>query len=356
MESVQRDIIDITEIYRELKAHRRRLIIAPIVAFILAVAWILPVPRTYTSTVSLAPEISTGSSGTLGEIASNFGIDLSAGQNVDAFYPALYPSLLESTDFIVQLFDVQVKTLKGDVCTDYYTYLAKHQKSSFWTKPFNAAKRKLNELLEEPVQIPQNKKSGKRVTDPTFLTKQENDVIKAITSNVKCMVDKKTEVITITVTDQDPLICAMIADSVQNRLQAFIIDYRTRKARIDVNYYKELQHEAKSKYEASIQAYSAFSDSHVNSVMETTAARKSALNSEVQSKLAVYNSVTAQLQAAEAKLQERTPSFTMIQRPIVPIRPSGPKRMLFVAGMFIITFFLTAIWTIRRQLFKVKES
>ena len=34
------------------------------------------------------------------------------------------------------------------------------------------------------------------------------------------------------------------------------------------------------------------------------------------------------MSTATARLQERTPAFTVIQQAAVPVRPSGPKRML----------------------------
>jgi capsular polysaccharide biosynthesis protein len=66
----------------------------------------------------------------------------------------------------------------------------------------------------------------------------------AINKKMVCEVDKKTNVITITVTDQDPLIAATVADSVQIYLQRAITEYRTKKARVDLEYVDKLFAEA----------------------------------------------------------------------------------------------------------------
>lgn len=66
---------------------------------------------------------------------------------------------------------------------------------------------------------------------------------------IKCSVDKKDYVISISVDDQDPLICATIADTVRARLQQFITEYRTSKARTDLEYYQKMCKDAKEKYE-----------------------------------------------------------------------------------------------------------
>ena len=50
------------------------------------------------------------------------------------------------------------------------------------------------------------------------------NVIGLMDKNISCNVDKRTGIISISVNDQDPLVCATIADSVRCKLQNFIID------------------------------------------------------------------------------------------------------------------------------------
>jgi uncharacterized protein involved in exopolysaccharide biosynthesis len=60
--------------------------------------------------------------------------------------------------------------------------------------------------------------------------------------------------------------------------------------------------------------------------------------------------LSTQLQAAKAKVQERTPAFTIIQGAAVPVKPTGPKRMLFVIGMVFLAFIGTAFHVVRKDL------
>jgi LPS O-antigen subunit length determinant protein (WzzB/FepE family) len=64
------------------------------------------------------------------------------------------------------------------------------------------------------------------------------------------------------------------------------------------------------------------------------------------------NSLTAmetQLQATKVKLQEKTPAFTTLKSATVPIKPTGPKRMLFVLGMLILTSVATAGYILKKN-------
>ena len=60
--------------------------------------------------------------------------------------------------------------------------------------------------------------------------------------------------------------------------------------------------------------------------------------------------MVTQYQAAKAKVQERTPAFTMIKGAAVPIKASEPKRMLFVAAMLFFALIGTSMYIIREDL------
>ena len=117
--------IDVLAIAKEMKKHKKQYLIALPVTFVLSCLLILCVPRYYTSTAKLAPEISSFSSSSLGDIASSFGFDIGGNSaNGDAIFPELYPELIESNDFMVGMFDVKVKSKDGSINTTYYDYLA----------------------------------------------------------------------------------------------------------------------------------------------------------------------------------------------------------------------------------------
>lgn len=74
---------------------------------------------------------------------------------------------------------------------------------------------------------------------------------------------------TIEVQDQDPLVCATLADSIKEHLQTFITEYRTKKARIDLEYYEKLTKEAKASYDKAREKYAAFSDATTNAALRS---------------------------------------------------------------------------------------
>lgn len=351
--NIKQETIDLQELFTKLMAKKKLFVKVVCIAFVLSTAWILPEPRTYTTTVTLAPEVSSlAGGGALGDLAANFGFDLGSSQSADALYPTLYPDIMGSTTFAISLFDVRVKSLDGDVDTTYYNYLDKHQKISFWKWPIRWVSKQITLLTATPEVAPSAANvdpQGKKYNE-FFYSKRQAAIINMIQDRIKCSVDKKTDVITFSIVDQDRVICATMADSICQRLQDYIIEYRTRKAKVDVDYYAKMELKAKKDYEQALARYSGYSDAHFDSYLQSTQSRKEALNNDVQMMLNIYNTASAQYQSALSKLQEKTPSFTIIQPAVVPQKPTGPKRMIFIIGMVLLSMIATALWILRKDI------
>lgn len=332
------DTIDLRVVYHKLVNRKKFFYKTWIITFVVACALILCVPRYYVVEMKLAPELGgTSTGGTLSSMLSSFGVDLGGMESSDAISPLIYPDLFSSSDFISSLFDIEVEKLDGSVKTDYYTYMMKYQETTLFKIPLIWARRQIKKIFPKKEY---RGGTGEGGINPFMMTEEEEMLVEGIKSKITCGVDKKTVVITIKVEDQDPLICATMADSVSKRLRDFITDYRTNKARVDYEFYKKMAKEAKAEYEEAIRRYSEYVDGNKNAVLQSFISNRDRLENEMSMKYTTYTAMNTQLEAAKAKVQERTPVFTVIQGATVPNKPAGPKRMLFVIGMlFVATFF-----------------
>lgn len=343
------EVIDLGKIAKTIWLRKKVYYKVLPVVFLLSVLWIFPEPRYYNCEVQLAPEVvGENVSGGLNSIASSFGFNLGSLANSDAIYPMLYPDLFKSNEFIVDLLDIKVKTEDGTVNTDLYTYMKQHQKQNMLTKPFRDANLWIKNLLSNDGA--NNGVKGNNKINPFYLSKKDFGIVEAIKSNINCAVDKKTDVTTINVKDQDRLVCATLADSIKQHLQNFIIRYRTSKARMDVEYYQKLAARAKKEYESATRAYATFSDSNTDAVLQSTISKRDELENDMSMKFNTYTAMNTQLQVMKAKVQERTPTFTVLKSATVPIKPAGPKRMLFVFAMLVVSFMITTLWISRKEL------
>ena len=339
--------IDFIEIGKKLWKNRKKFFIVLPATLIITYLIVFCVPRYYKCSVSLTQETSSSSSmsslGSLGSLASSMGLgSLAKGGSSDAFYAEIYPDIIKSNDFIASLMTVEIQTQKGDIKTNYYTYLRDYQKSAWWDIIKNA-------IIELFKPTPQDNYGGKDQISVFNLTERQSKLFENVQSKIFCEVDKKTDVVSITVKDQDPLVCATMANATCKKLQEFIINYRTNKARIDYEYYKKLRAEAKQNYERARQTYAAFADSNMETTLQSLKSKEEDLENEMQLKYNIYTTLNSQMQAAQAKLQEATPAFTMIQSATVPYKPAGPKRVLISLAMTILAFFVLSGYILAKE-------
>lgn len=326
--------IDFKALFGALKKHWKNYVIFISASVILGAVYALSLPAYYECQVTLVPELSLngGATSSFSSVASSFGVKLggSGSKDIDAITPNLYPDLMNSVDFKGSLFDIKVHRKDSHKMMNYYDYLLYYQQKPWWIKLFSGKDTIKNEKLN------------------TFmLTKQQTAIMKAIQNNVSCDVDEKTGVITIHVTDQDPLIAATMADSVQSRLQEFITEYRTNKARNDLENIKKLCSEAKHRYEKARQLYGSFSDSNQDLILESVRSKQEDLENDMQLQFNTYNSLAANLQASYARVQEVTPAFTTLQSATMPIEKAGPQGKKIVLLFAFIAFFgvtMYALW------------
>lgn len=340
------EVIDLRVVFRKIWDNRRLFYKVLPIVFVLSCIYIFSIPRYYTSDIKLAPEIEgSGTGSTLGNIASSFGIDLSEMQTSDAITPLLYPDLMEDNGFVAGLMNIQVKSQDGEINANYHDYLKKYQRFAWWNYPINW----LKSLLPKKADIGG---SGDGTYDPYNISRNEDAVFGLARKNIGIAIDKKTGVISISVESQDPLICKTLTDSVKEKLQVFITEYRTNKARTDYEYYKKLTADAKQDYEKIRRYYASMADASTNVRLRSVELKLEDVENDMQLKLNAYTTINTQLQAAKAKVQEKTPAFTVLKGAAVPVKPAGPKRMIFVAAMLIITIMGISLYSIKDLIFR----
>jgi len=337
-------VIDLQVLLKKIWDERKLFYKVLPIVFILSCIYILSLPRYYRTGIKLAPEMeNAGAGGTLNSIASTFGFDLSEMQTTDAITPLLYPDLLEDNGFVSKLMDMRVVSQDGEIDTNYHDYLKSYQKKAWWNYPIDW----LMNLLPKKA----DKGGSKNGYDPYNLSRREDAILNKARGSITIDIDKKTGVISIDVEDQDQLICKTLADSIKDKLQVFITEYRTNKSRIDYEYYKKLAADAKRDYEKARQSYGSLSDANTRVALRSVELKMEDMENDMQLKFNAYNTVNTQLQAAKAKVQESTPAFTMLKGAAVPVKPAGPKRMIFVIGMLILASVLLSLYIIRDIIF-----
>ncbi len=335
------DTIDLMEIAANLWNNRKKLLIWSVCGAVLGLIVAFSIPREYTTTVKLAPETNDnkGGAGGLGALASMAGISMSSGGS-DALYPMLYPDVVKSVPFLTGLLDMKVETEDDGRKLTVTQYVEEDIRSPWWGA-ITGAPFKLLAMLRSSGDdaIEKNHK-----LDNFRLTPRENDLVETLSARISASVDPKTSVISVSVTMQDPLVSAELADSVVERLKEFITDYRTNKARQDLAYAEKLNEEAQQKYYAAQQRYANYLDRNQGIVLRSAQVERERLENEVSLAFNVYNSTCQLVQRGQAKVQETMPVYAVITPATVPSSPSKPRKALILIAFTMLGFMASAVW------------
>lgn len=334
--------IDLVETILIIWKHRKW--VAKYCGFSLLIGLVIvfSIPKEYISTATIAPETTQNKGGGLSSIAAMAGFNLNSSSSIDAISPDIYPNIVKSTPFITGLFNVPVKIDRVGVDTTLYSYLYDFQRVPWWNVIITAPKKTLlwciNVFREE-----QNLTNDH---NSFTLTIDENTIAQNLSERIAIQVDKNTGLIYLSVRMQDAKISAAIADTLINNLQEYITKYRTNKARQDFIFQQELYLRKKKEYEIAQSNYTKFVDTNNNIILMSYKAEQIRLEQEMNLAYQVYSSVAQQLQLAEAKVQEITPVYSIVEPAIVPIYASKPNKPLILAGIFLLTFMSCSFWIV----------
>lgn len=332
--------IDWMDILRRIYAIRKTLYKAAGVGVVLGIIIALSIPKQYTVTVTLSPEMNGDkANGGLASLASSFLGGAAASSSNDALNVTLAPNIVSSTPFVLDLFDTRVQTLDGELDTTLVAYLDEQKKP--WWKYIKAAPgmavKAFKTLFTETTDT-------SSVLNPFQLTEEEYLKVEELRKVITADVDKKTAMTTITVTLQDPKVTAIIADSVVDKLQQYIIDYRIKKAKEDCAYLEELYKERQQEYYEAQSKYAHYFDTNRNIAFQSVRAEQERLQNDMNLAYQVYSQVAQQLQVARAKIQEEKPVFAVVEPATVPLQPSGTSRKIILLGIIFFSVCGTVAW------------
>lgn len=333
--------IDLLELGMKLWDQRKKIIKWCCIGAVIGLVVAFSIPKEYDTTVKLAPELGNNSktSGGLGALAAMAGLGNGADMTSDAVNPMLYPDVVSSVPFLVDLFNVPVEDIDKTKKVTLKEYMEEDQKSAWWSVIIGLPFKLLGAILSDDEEDAPGRK-----TDSFQLTKQEDLIVQNLQKRITASVDTKTAVITISVLMQDPMISAVVADTVVSRLQEYITDYRTTKARKDLEYAELLNQEAKTNYYKAQQKYADYLDRNNGLILHSAQTTRERLQNEATLAFNLYNQTAQQVQHAKAKVQEVTPVYAVVTPPSVPIKAASPKKPLILVGFVFLAFVACAAW------------
>lgn len=287
-------------------------------------------PVEYTATTSMVPQMSqpSGKLGGLSSLAAMAGFNLDANPTGDDISPLVYPQIVSSTPFQLELMNIPFTFSKVDHPVSLYTYYTEIEKPGL----FSLVKKYTIGL---PGVIIKAFKGEKKATmtsgnGPISLTVKQEAVRKLIENNVSLSLDSKQGFLTLTASFPEALLSAQVADQATQLLQKYIIQFKTRKAADQLAFIQQQYDATKRDFEKAQDELARFRDQNKNVSSAVAQTREQRLQSEYTIAMNVYNEMAKQLEQAKIKVKEDTPVFTILEPAMIPQEKSKPKKALIL--------------------------
>ena len=337
--------IDLMDLLRKVIGIRKKVYKAAGIGLVIGVIVAISIPKQYTVEVTLSPEMGNNKEGGLSGLAASFlGSGVTMGDGTDALNASLSADIVSSTPFLLELSAMDIPVTKNEVMT-LNTYLDE-ETSPWWSYVIGFPGMVIGgvkSLFTEEDEITSFDKTSQGAIE---LSKKESKKIAALKKMITASVDKKTSMTSVTATFQDPKVAAVVADSVVKKLQEYIIDYRTFKAKEDCIYLEKLFKERQQEYYAAQKKYADYLDSHDNLILQSVRAEQERLQNDMSLAYQVYSQVAGQLQVARAKVQEEKPVFAVVEPAVVPLKTSGTSRKVYVLAFIFLSVCIAIFWNL----------
>jgi len=126
-----------------------------------------------------------------------------------------YNQIISSTNFICRILQTPVMTRDSSFSGTYYAYLATQYRYPWHKAIMRFVRGRKRPLPGEVLPTP----------NPFYLRGAAADAYSLANKHISCTTDRRTLLTTISVTAQDPLVAAQVAQSVLENLEKFLTDY-----------------------------------------------------------------------------------------------------------------------------------
>lgn len=335
--------IDLMEYVRKLWNARMLLLKVAGIAAVAGLVIAFSIPKKYTAEVTLSPETSKAGNSRMASMASMLGLgNMGVANEANALNFSMASDIVASTPFLLELINTPVKTLDEEMDTTLVGYLST-QSVPWWSTLMSLPGKAIGGVMS--LFSSSDGMIEEKPIDPFHLTLQQRGQVNAVKGIINVESDK-SGMTKLSVTVQDPLVAATMADTVLVKLQKYITKYKTSKAEEDLKYWEQLYKERQQEYYAAQEKYAKYSDANKNVVLQSVRIEQERLQNEQLLAFQVFSQVATQLQMSRAKLQEEKPAFAILEPASVPLLPTGTSKKIIILGLVFLAVAATSAWVL----------
>ncbi|MEX0660700.1 MAG: Wzz/FepE/Etk N-terminal domain-containing protein [Candidatus Woykebacteria bacterium] len=361
----EEDEISLIDLIKVLWEGRKTILITTAVVFTLGLFVFLFGGREYESDAILIQEEQQGQS-QIQALAQQFGGfgGGGSGQPEGVIPPSLYPRIMESADFMLEVVSHEVTFEELNRSTTPLVYF-----NEIYEPPFT--EKTADFLVDYTIKLPITLYSGVRSLfsgsddsldvpdieeqDIRFLSlnKEQREAIKLMQERM--VLEQDGNLVTFKINMPDAVAAAELNDFVIKQIQDYVVGYRIEKYRQNMEFVENQMEDAKQRYEEAQLEMARFSDRNVNITTAVARTQQEDLQNRRNVTFNVYNTLAQELEQSRIRLQEQTPVFNVLQKPSLPHTTGSGSILLLILSIFLGGFlgifivFAKNVWNVLKE-------
>jgi len=328
-QQVSEDEIDLIELLKKVYLEKKFILKTSILAALFGIVYALFQPNEFTSSTTFIPQLSSGvktGGSSLSGLASLAGINIGSMGSSSEFPTTLYPQVVESVGFKLDLLASKIKLNDEEILVK--DYFSNQEGSSFSI---------LGTIKKYTIGLPSlllgsfnEQDVAPSISEIYSVSNEDKMLFNAISAALSLSINDKEGFITISFTDNNKNIAAQITQIAQTLLQKKIIEFKNNSSKEMLDFALKQYSEKKESYEKLQDERAIFVDKNINISSSLFQNKLSRIESEVNISESIVQQLAAQVEQAKLQVNKDTPVFTTIKPVTIPFERSAPKRSLIV--------------------------
>jgi hypothetical protein len=223
-----------------IKNKKRIIFLTIIITTVLAAIEAFSTYDEYDTTVSVIPEIPTDQGSVAGSLLQQFsglgGLGLGGSLSGNSTIPPqLYSKVVNSTPFILYLFEKEVYFKRHDLKINVQRYFEEYHREPIISSSVNFLYDLPWKILRRKSQDFKKGSLPEKEDSPIFLTKNEEKLIINLRKRITVTLDPKTGILKLVIRMPDRLASAELASIILSYLKEYVTIYRKQKAQRNMN-------------------------------------------------------------------------------------------------------------------------
>lgn len=302
------DEIDLISLAKTIWDERKTIIISVIISAIIGVTIALFSPKEYTASTTIIPQVSNGTSklGGLSSLAAMAGFNLDMGSNSAELSPMIYPQILTSIPFQLEIMNTQFNFPGIEKPISLFQYYTEIKKPGFFvlTKKYTIG---LPGTIIKTLNLSSSTTNTPTTNGLIYLTEEQNQICKFLEESISLEVNDKDGYLTLSSRFYNAKLAAQITEKALQLLQQYITAFKIKKASAQLKFIEERYTVNKIEFEEAQAVLADFRDHNRNVTSARTRTQEERLQSEYQLAFDVYSGLAQQLEQAQIKVKEDTP-------------------------------------------------